>query len=98
MVAFVCKSPPDVLVFSVLDGKLVAKKALASEVVSILLTLKSKEIPWNVVEADDISRIEKSFSLIHQHEEDELHSTQEFDRDLEKLKNEMTQMFNETNR
>ncbi|MBF0199043.1 MAG: hypothetical protein HQL32_15105 [Planctomycetes bacterium] len=92
VVAFVCKQPPEVMVYSIYNGELVVEKALASEVVSVLLRLKSRELPWNLINPSQVNVITKSFEHIHEFQGEELKSSYS-DTDLENLKFEIAALF-----
>jgi len=68
VVSFFCDTLPALDLYSLDDGDLVCDRIRATEIVSVLMHLKAKNIPWNNVSEKALIKIKKSFKHIYKEE------------------------------
>ena len=68
VVSFFCDTLPELDLYSLDDGDLVCDRIRATEIVSVLMHLKAKNIPWNNVSEKALIKIKKSFKHIYKEE------------------------------
>lgn len=90
IVVFLDDKTPTLRLYSLQDGDLVYQKVIAKEIISVLMHLKVKNIPWNNVDRQTLNQIIKSFDHINK-EETQCHEIP--DDAIIALRNELKALF-----
>lgn len=94
IVAFFCDSIPELVTFSIVDGKMICKRNIAASVVEGMMQLKCIKTPVNNVTPDILEKIKKGFGYIKYEREKSLQDP-EIRAKLNALRSEANQIFNE---
>lgn len=93
VIVFLCKKPPNVLVYSIVGGELVFEKVKATEVISALMKFKCRQIPWNIVSNAKLKQIIRSFDYISEIEKDK--DNQNDQKKIKALRKEIERIYKE---